>query len=158
VPVIAHDLMSEPRRWPLFSDAAVVTGYRSVHAIPMRLRQRVIGALNLFSADIDDLSGARLRLAQALADMCTISILQSRALRESEDLAAHLQLALTSRVVLEQAKGVIADRGRFTVDQAFLMLRQYSRDHNERLHDVSRGVVDGAIDPSLVVRGRKPGV
>jgi transcriptional regulator with GAF, ATPase, and Fis domain len=150
-PVSVHDLTAHPKQWPLFSDAALSAGYRSVHAIPMRLRSQVIGALNLFSKHPDELSGARLRLGQALADMATISILQAQALRESEDLAGQLQFALTSRVILEQAKGVLAERGQLSMEQAFVALRRYARDHNQRLHEVSLGIVNSTISPALVI-------
>jgi transcriptional regulator with GAF, ATPase, and Fis domain len=142
-------------RWPEFAEVALATGYRSVDAVPMRLRQQVIGALNLFRAEEGELSETASRLAQALADMATITILQDRALRESEQAAAQLQVALVSRVVLEQAKGVLAERGNLNMDDAFEVLRKFTRDHNQRLHDVSRGIVNGTVDATDVLRSRQ---
>jgi GAF domain-containing protein len=152
--VSAPDLAAQAAGWPQFAEAALATGYRSVHAVPMRLRQQVIGALNVFCADAGELSAAAAQLAQALADMATITILQERALRESEQVAAQLQVALVSRVVLEQAKGVLAERGNLNMDDAFQVLRKFARDHNQRLHDVSRGIVEGAVDATAVLGTR----
>jgi len=150
-PVSAADLTLQPRRWPLFAEAALHTGYRSVHALPMRLRQQILGALNLFSDKPGALGEPAARLGQALADMATITILHERALRESELVAAQLQTALVSRVVLEQAKGVLAERGDLTMDNAFQVLRKHARDDNLRLHDVARGIVERSIDVAAIL-------
>jgi GAF domain-containing protein len=153
--VSAIDLAAEAARWPLFAEAALAIGYRSVHAVPMRLRQQVIGALNLFSAEAGPLSAHGAGLAQALADMATITILQERAMRQSENVASQLQLALVSRVVLEQAKGMLAQRGGLSMEDAFQVLRKYARDRNLGLHDVSRGIIDGTVDSATVLESRK---
>jgi GAF domain-containing protein len=154
-PVTVPDISSE-LRWPLFCEAATATGYRAVHALPLRLRQQVLGALNLFGARPVELDETSVRLGQALADMATITILQERALRESEELAAQLQVALVSRVVLEQAKGVLAERGGLAMEDAFQALRKFARDGNRRLHDVSRGIIDGTVDANAVLACRRP--
>ncbi|MDQ1464396.1 MAG: hypothetical protein QOC73_1337 [Actinomycetota bacterium] len=153
--VSAPDLEAQSATWPAFAEAALMTGYRAVHAVPMRLRQQVIGGLNLFRAEVGALSEPAGRLAQALADMATITILQERALRESEQVAAQLQVALVSRVVLEQAKGVLAERGELNMDDAFQVLRKYARDHNQRLQEVSRGIVEGTVDATAVLATRR---
>jgi transcriptional regulator with GAF, ATPase, and Fis domain len=150
-PVSAGDLTLQPQRWPLFAEAALDTGYRSVHALPMRLRHQILGALNLFSERQGALGEPAARLGQALADMATITILHERALRESELVAAQLQTALVSRVVIEQAKGVLAERGDLTMDNAFQVLRKHARDHNLRLHDVARGIVERTVDVAAVL-------
>jgi transcriptional regulator with GAF, ATPase, and Fis domain len=154
--VSVPDLGSQATRWPLFADAALSTGYRSVHALPLRLRQEVLGALNLFSAETGELGDAATSLGQALADMATITILQERAMRQSEQVAAQLQVALLSRVVLEQAKGVLAERGELEMDDAFKALRGYARNRNQRLHEVSQGIVDGSIDAGAVLGSALP--
>jgi GAF domain-containing protein len=152
VPVSANDLTAELGRWPLFVAAALATGYQSVHALPLRLRDRVIGALNLFSAEPGHLTPEATTLGQALADMATISILQERALRAGEHTANQLQEALVSRVALEQAKGVLAERGDVSMDDAFVLLRKYARDHNLRLRDVSQRIIDKTLDSELIMR------
>lgn len=156
-PVSATDLATQSQRWPLFAQAALDTGYRSVHALPLRLRQQILGALNLFSDKPRALGGPAARLGQALADMATITILHERALRESEHVAAQLQTALVSRIVIEQAKGVLAERGDLTMDDAFQVLRKHARDHNRRLHDVARGIVERTIDvDAMLLAPRRP--
>jgi transcriptional regulator with GAF, ATPase, and Fis domain len=150
-PVSATDLATDSQRWPLFARAALDTGYRSVHALPLRLRQQILGALNLFGDKPGALSEPVARLGQALADMATITILHERALRESEHVAAQLQTALVSRIVIEQAKGVLAERGDLTMDDAFQVLRKHARDHNLRLHDVALGIVERTIDENAML-------
>jgi GAF domain-containing protein len=153
--VVAEDLADNLGRWPLFSREALAAGFRSAHSLPLRFRSEVIGALNLFrtkcgALDADDLLGA-----QAMADIATISILQARALREARVLADQLQRALNSRVVIEQAKGVLAERTQVNLDDAFRMLRTYARNHNRRLHDVATAVISSLI--SIEELGPIPG-
>jgi AmiR/NasT family two-component response regulator len=116
----------------------------SVHALPMRLRTVVIGALNLFCARPVALTEADTRTGQALADIATIGILAQRSLQQSELLATQLQQAPNSRVTIEQAKGVLAERRQITVDEAFALLRGYARENNLHLSDVARQVTDGS--------------
>jgi hypothetical protein len=108
----------------------------------MRLRDQVIGALNLFSAGTGPLGPAELRIGQALADVATIGLLQERNVRRAETLAEQLQAALNSRVVIEQAKGKLAERTALDMNQAFTLLRQHARNTNQRLTDVARHVID----------------
>lgn len=130
-------------RWPKFAAAARDMGFAAVHAIPMRLRDQVIGTLNLFGSAPDGLDSAVARAARALVDIATIGILQERATREHELVAGQLQVALNSRVIIEQAKGIIAERLQVTPDQAFVMLRAYSRNNNHPLTQLAGEVIRG---------------
>jgi hypothetical protein len=141
-PVTAADLAGPGQRWPRFADAATRAGFGTVHALPMRLRDQVIGALNLFIAGIAPLGPADLRIGQALADVATIGLLQERNVRRAETLAEQLQAALNSRVVIEQAKGKLAERTGLDMDRAFTLLREHARTTNQRLTDVARHVID----------------
>ncbi|TJZ91498.1 GAF and ANTAR domain-containing protein, partial [Actinacidiphila oryziradicis] len=113
--------------WPAFAARAAETGFVATNALPLRLRGRVIGALALFQTDPGPLSDEDITLAQALADMATIAILQQRTLDQSQVERAQLQYALTSRIVLEQAKGILAERWHVSVDDAFAAFRGYAR-------------------------------
>jgi GAF domain-containing protein len=137
-------------RWPRFSAQAREMGFAAVHAIPMRLRDQVIGTLNLFSAGPGALEPAVARAARALVDVATIGILQERATREQGIVAGQLQVALNSRVMIEQAKGVLAERLRITPDQAFLVLRQYSRNNNRPLTQLAADVISGSVTVTAV--------
>lgn len=150
-PVVVHDLAEETARWPTFAAAAEAEGYRSVAALPMRLRADTIGALNLFRHRPGMLRAEDLAVGQALADVATIGILQERALRRSEVLAQQLQAALDSRVVIEQAKGVLAERLHIGVDEAFAHLRAYARSANQHLAGVARALLEGRLDEGAVV-------
>lgn len=143
-PVNAEDLL-EDNPWPLFTTEATEAGIRSVHSLPLRFRSETIGALNLFRTAPGMLAQEELEAAQAMADIATISILQERALREAKVLADQLQRALNSRVIIEQAKGVLAERTQVSLDTAFNMLRSYARNNNQRLHDVATAVVSSLI-------------
>lgn len=139
-PVVNADLRAAGDKWPQFAPRAVAAGYRSVHAFPLRLRREVIGALNLFGTDVGRMAPADARIVQALADVATIGLLQERAIRRGEVLTEQLQTALNSRVVIEQAKGALAQIHGETPDQAFERLRRYCRSHNLRLGDVAFAV------------------
>jgi len=108
-PVSVADLPAAGR-WPRFTAAAADVGFAAVHAVPMRLRSEVIGALNLFNAEPGELDEDKLRIGQALADVATIGLLQQRAIRRRDALTEQLQTALNSRVLIEQAKGLLAER------------------------------------------------
>jgi GAF domain-containing protein len=140
-PVTATDLAGPGKRWPRFAAAATQSGFQSVQALPMRLRDQVIGALNLFRADPGPLDPAELRVGQALADVATIGLLHERNVRRSDTLAEQLQGALNSRVIIEQAKGKLAERLSMDMDQAFTLLRDYARNSNQKLTDVARTFV-----------------
>ena len=145
-PVSVVDLAVAAPRWPRLAAALRDRGaYRAVHALPLRLRGEAIGALNLFHPLPGPLPAADLDLGQALADVATIGILQERAVRRGEVVNEQLQAALNSRVVIEQAKGVLAHQGNLAMNVAFDRLRTYSRDHNLRLGEVARQVVETGL-------------
>jgi ANTAR domain/GAF domain len=132
-------------RWPAFAPVAMEAGFRVVHALPMRLRGNVVGALNLFGETVIALSEEHEQAGQALADMATISILQERAAIESQVINAQLNRALTSRIAIEQAKGVLAERAGISVEEAFDRLRRFARRENLLLVDVAGAVVAGSL-------------
>jgi GAF domain-containing protein len=149
VAVKVDDLASARRRWPGFAQRAVAEGYGSVVALPMRLRGETIGALNLFGGAEDTPFNDRLlAIAQALADVATIAILQERLVRHRELLAAQLQVALNSRVAIEQAKGALATQLHIELDEAFHLLRARARSSRRHLAEVARDVVErrGDVD------------
>ncbi|MDQ6697290.1 MAG: GAF and ANTAR domain-containing protein [Actinomycetota bacterium] len=143
--VMATDLL-EAEKWPRFGPETLTAGYRAVQALPLRLRGQVIGALNLFRVEPGGLRGHELQVCQAIADVATIGLLQARALRESQVLANQLSAALNSRVVIEQAKGVLAERTGVDMETAFRLLRSHARDRNRRLAEVARDVVERRLD------------
>lgn len=142
--VSVTDLDEAASRWPGFVAALEdrKETYRAVHALPLRLRGEAIGALNLFHRRPGPMPPTDLELGQALADVATIGILQERAVRRGEVLNEQLQSALNNRVIIEQAKGVLAQRGDLGMNEAFNRLRSYARNHNERLSEVARKVVE----------------
>jgi GAF domain-containing protein len=156
-PVNAEDLMDDRGRWPLFTDEAIAAGFRAAHSLPLRFRDQVIGALGLFRAQPGLLDENDLAAAQGMADIATISILQEEALRESKILAEQLQRALNSRIVIEQAKGALAERAHVNVDDAFNMLRTYARNHSRRLYDVSAELIANLITVEEVGTSRRTG-
>lgn len=149
-PVINADLRDADDRWPQFAPRAAAAGYQSVHAFPLRLRKQVIGALNIFGTDPSRMDPADVHIVQALADVATIGLLQERTIRRAEILTEQLQGALNSRIVIEQAKGALAQIHGITVDEAFTRLRNHCRRHNKRLGEVALAIVtDPATAPSL---------
>ena len=145
--VVSDDLAADRDRWPVFVPAALNAGVLSVVAVPLRLRDETIGGLNLFHNRVDPILQEDQRLAQALADVATIGILQQRSAHRSTMMAEQLQHALNSRVAIEQAKGVLAERNGIGVDAAFDALRRHARNHNLKLTDVALAVVRGEIVP-----------
>ena len=143
-PVAAADLAAEAQRWPRFAAAAQEAGFAAVQALPMRLRDQVIGALNLFRAAPGAFDPADIRIGQALADVATISLLHERSMRHSDTLNEQLQTALNSRVIIEQAKGKLAERLGLDTDQAFSVLRDHARTRNLLLSDVALAFIDGS--------------
>jgi GAF domain-containing protein len=150
VPVSTDDIAAEAARWPLFAPAALAAGFRSVTALPLRLRDQTIGVLNMLRTEADPVRAEERRLAQALADVATIGILQRRSAHRSTMMAEQLQHALNSRIVIEQAKGVLAERNGVDMELAFNALRRYARNHNRKLSELALEVVRGQIDPSAV--------
>jgi GAF domain-containing protein len=141
-PVINVDLAHGQERWPSFAPVALAAGFTAVHSFPMRLRDSVIGTINAFTVEGGPLGGDEARVVQGLADIATIAILQERSISRAEALTEQLQSALNSRIVIEQAKGAVAQTFGVTVEQAFEMLRRHARSHHLRLTDLAHTVVN----------------
>ena len=152
-PVSAPDLNQETDRWPQFAPAALAAGFVSVHAVPMRLRDTVLGALGLFGTTAGDLDPDDLSLGQALADVASVALVQDKATTDQKSVNEQLQTALTSRIVLEQAKGVVAQQGSLPIEDAFAVLRRYARDHNLRLTAVAEAVVARRLPAQQLMAG-----
>ncbi|GAA4964218.1 GAF and ANTAR domain-containing protein [Actinoplanes utahensis] len=141
-PVLNADLQSAGDRWPDFTRHALAAGFRSVHAFPMRVRREVIGALNVFGNTVGgNFDDADVHVVQALTDVATIGLLQERAIRRGEVLTEQLQGALNSRIVIEQAKGAIAQAHGVSVDAAFTALRGHARRSNRKLTDAAQDML-----------------
>ena len=149
-PVMCTSPEDVARRWPRFAPHVHDAGFESVAAVPMRLRSEVIGALNLFTSRPLALDADELRLAQALADVATIGILQQRAIHDARIATSQLEVALESRIVIEQAKGIVAEHNRIDVDEAFTLLRNYTRSHNRLLAQTAGDIIDYSLDPSAL--------
>jgi len=152
VPVLSANADDASTRWPRFAPHAREVGFQSVAALPMRLRTSVIGALNLFSMTPDPLSQQDQQVAQALADIATIGILQQRALSEEQVVTTQLQGALESRVLIEQAKGIVGERNHVSIDDAFNLLRGYARSHNSLMSKTASEIINGTLGPEALVR------
>jgi GAF domain-containing protein len=152
-----QDLEAGSGRWPSFSAAALGEGFQSVSALPLRFRDATLGALNLFSVTQTPLAEGDLIVARAFADLATLSIVQHRASTEAQRVNEQLSAALTSRVVIEQAKGVVAERAGVDLAEAFSRLRAYARNSNLRLTDVAEAAVAGTLDldPLAWAHGRR---
>ncbi len=143
--VSVEDVSAERPRWPAFIESAIEQGFRSVTAIPLRLRDDVIGTLNLLDTDRGPLDSRTATAAQALADVATIGVLHERSFRASDVLRRQLQHALDSRIVIEQAKGVLAQTHRTTPEEAFVLLRNHARSNRQPLVDIARQLVDRTL-------------
>lgn len=153
--VVNLDLAAVGSRWPRFSAHATAEGFHSAHSFPMRLRRRALGALNLLRADPGSLGEADIAAAQALADIATIAIIQHQLVLDAQTLNSQLSVALNSRIVIEQAKGKIAQATNTDMDQAFRQLRNHARNHNLRLADLASRIADGAISPDSLDRPQR---
>jgi GAF domain-containing protein len=142
------DIETEGERWPLFRAAALERGIRSIHATPMRLRGKVIGTMNLLGAKVGRLNARDTALAQALADVSIIGLLQERVFRDSSIITEQLQLALDTRILIEQAKGVLAVTRSMSMDEAFVALRNHARTNKSSLRSIAAGVVNRTIEIS----------
>jgi GAF domain-containing protein len=140
-PIMVADIARTRDRWPTFASRAIADGFHSVYAFPMKLREATVGGLNLFGIREHALDEEDRVIAKALADIATIGILQQRSLTRSSLLAENLQRALNTRIVVEQAKGVLSERGGIPMDATFDMLRSYARSHNLKLSEVAQSVV-----------------
>ncbi len=145
-PVEHENLRAGTGRWPRFATVAVEAGFQWAIAVPLRLRDRTIGALNLFGAGPTPMDDSDVLVARAFADLATISVLQQRVSAESQRVNEQLTTALTSRIVIEQAKGVVFERARIDMAEAFNRLRTYARTNNLHLTDVAQAAIDGTLD------------
>jgi GAF domain-containing protein len=153
-PALHENLAADGSRWPRFGPVALKAGFLSVQALPMRLRGVTIGALNLFRTETGTLEESDVVAARALADVATIAILQHRAAIQAHLLVDQLNHALNSRVVIEQAKGVLAERAGLDMEGAFAWLRKHARDQNELLVDVAQSIIEGQLAPNPPLAGR----
>jgi GAF domain-containing protein len=144
-PVDVDDLTADGGRWPALADTAQHGGYRAVHAVPLRFREQILGAMNLFSGEPVGLGSIDRTIAQALAEVATVAILGQRTILRSGEVAEQLQAALNSRVIIEQAKGMLAQQGGLAMAAAFDVLRQHARRNNQRVTDAARAVVDATL-------------
>ena len=154
-PIMVEDIAVDSHRWPAFAERALSDGFHSVYAFPMKLREATVGGLNLFGVREHALDEEARVIAKALADIATIGILQQRSLNRSSLLAENLQRALNTRIVVEQAKGVLSERGGIPMEQTFELLRSYARSNNLKLSELAQSVV---YPPNLAdqVLGRTP--
>jgi transcriptional regulator with GAF, ATPase, and Fis domain len=144
--VIANvDLAGSRSRWPAFTEAALRSGFTYSHALPLRLRGQVLGALNLFTVERRTLTDDHLAVAQGMADIATIGLLHERALHDQVLLAEQLQTALHSRIQIEQAKGVLSARAGISVSEAFSRMRTHARRTGQQLTRVAEAVVAGSL-------------
>jgi ANTAR domain/GAF domain len=151
-PQLGVDLTADPDRWPRFTRVAGAAGFVGTHALPMRLRRQVIGALNLYTEAPRALPAEDLAVGQAMADIATIGLLHERNLRDQTALSEQLQIALDSRVLIEQAKGVLAARAGLSVTEAFTRMRAHARRRGLTLTAVAGAVVEGRLDEAVLLR------
>ena len=154
--VVADPRLGIGLRWPAFSSESVHAGCSSVCAVPLRVRSKVLGVMNLFLSAAEALPDHELVLAQALADVASVAVAQDQAVRVAGMRERHLQLALTSRIVLEQAKGMVAEHAWVDVEQALSRLRSYARTNNLALVQVADAIVTGAVAVEDVAGERRP--
>jgi GAF domain-containing protein len=145
--IVNLELSAMDGRWPRFALQAIEAGFHSVHSLPLRLRGRTIGALNMFRTTVGPLDENDVSAAQALADVATIAILQHQATVDAQTLNNQLSQALNSRIIIEQAKGRVSEAANLDMDQAFQRLRNHARNRNLRLTDLCRAVADRTRSP-----------
>ena len=138
--------------WPSFVPMARDAGFQMLHAVPMRLRGQSIGAINIFDPSARRLAAHEVNMTQAFADVATIGILQERGTKDQALLSTQLGRALETRVAIEQAKGVLAERLKVSMDESFSLLRGYARANNLRLADVALAVTGGELPASALIR------
>jgi transcriptional regulator with GAF, ATPase, and Fis domain len=149
--VVNVDVTEARQRWPRFTAAALAADIRSAHALPLRLRGQLIGVMNLFSTEQQRMSQNDIALGQALADVATIGLLQQRAIRDQSILAEQLHAALNTRIVLEQAKGMLAELSGLSPAETFRYLRQHARRTGQSLQAVAQQVIDGQLDSTELI-------
>ncbi|MGA3216950.1 MAG: GAF and ANTAR domain-containing protein [Acidimicrobiales bacterium] len=143
-------LAESQMRWPVFGPAALAAGFLSVYAVPMRLREERLGALNLFANQAYGLIQPDEAIAQAMADVATIGILHQRFIHRRQEVSEQLEEAFNARIALEQAKGVLAEAMRIDLDEAFSLLRGYARDHKLLLSQVARQVISRDLEVETI--------
>ena len=154
--IMLHSDLASLSRWPQFAAECAGAGFNSVCAVPLRLKARTLGCLNMFVSEPAGLSGADVALAQAFADVASIAIIQDQATREAAVREGDLQHALTSRIAIEQAKGMIAEHNRVDMDEAFSRMRTYAQNNNLRLTDVAEALVAGRTDLGVINTPNRP--
>jgi transcriptional regulator with GAF, ATPase, and Fis domain len=154
--VVLHSDLDIPSPWPRFSAECTNAGFASVCAVPLRLATHTLGCLNLFMPEAGGLTDSDVALARALADVASIVIVQDQATRDASIREGHLQHALTSRIAIEQAKGMIAENNQVDMDEAFARLRTYARYNNRRLTDVAEAVVAGTTHVREISAAPRP--
>ena len=156
-PVVCASPEEAAQRWPEFAQHANESGFAGYSAVPMRLRAEVVGALNLFCTEPRALGADDIKVVQAMADIATIGILQERSIRDAHAFSTQLEVALESRVVIEQAKGIVAERIQVGVDEAFEMIRSFARAHNRLLSESARQIIDGSLNVQELSRSQQTG-
>jgi GAF domain-containing protein len=154
--VVLHSDLDVPSPWPLFAAECNAAGFASVCAVPLRLRTQTLGCLNMFMSEAGGLTTSDVALAQALADVASIAIIQDQATRDAAIREGQLQHALNSRIAIEQAKGMIAERYNVDMTEAFSRLRAHARNNNRGLTDVADALVAGIIAIDAMVSPRPP--
>ncbi|MCX4093895.1 GAF and ANTAR domain-containing protein [Nocardia sp. alder85J] len=154
--IVVDDLTEQASRWPVFGHRMLAEGFRAVYAVPLRLREQRIGALNLFCEQPGALRPADVSVGQALADVATIGILHQRVVARQAIVNEQLQTALNNRIIIEQAKGVLAERSGLDTAQAFATLRAYARSTSTRLAVLARAIVEGSFDTTALLRTSAP--
>jgi GAF domain-containing protein len=158
-PIVNLELSALDDRWPRFARRAVVDGFHSVHALPMHLRGITVGALNMFRVDTGSLHEEDVLVAQALADVATIAIIQHQASVSAAVLNSQLSEALNSRIIIEQAKGKVSEASGLDMDRSFQRIRNHARNHNLRLTELARGIAEGTTSiVGLDPLPRQPGM
>lgn len=153
--IAVKDLASAASRWPGYVERTAARGYASVFALPMRSENEIFGSFTLLTTESGGLTDQDQDLGQALTDVATLCLLQQRELRHYKLLSSQLQTALDSRIIIEQAKGVLAERAGVSVSAAFQRMRAYARGSNRKLADVAHGVVDGSLRTDAFLRPRR---
>lgn len=154
--VVLHSDLDTGSPWPRFAAECTNAGFASVCAVPLRLKAHTLGCLNMFISEPGGLTDTDVALAQALADVASIAIIQDQATRDAAIREGHLQHALNSRIAIEQAKGMIAERNDIDMDEAFSRLRNYARNNNRGLTEVAEALVAGTTDVNSIRPGRRP--
>ncbi len=154
--VVVHSDLDIQSPWPLFAAECTAAGFRSVCAVPLRLSAHTLGCLNMFMSEPGGLTKSDIALAQALADVASIAIVQDQTTRDAAIREGQLQHALNSRIAIEQAKGMIAERHNVDMNEAFSRLRSYARNNNRGLTETAEALVSANIAVESMTRRRPP--